>query len=439
MIKDIQTASFFLKDGLNDNSSFRWCFCPGDEGGPGDAEAGSGGYGGVADEDIGSGVDDSLSVDEARGVVEAEAASRAQTAALSQAQRDAANQMSLFDPTIDVAFNLDPSLVDRQSLNELQQNYFNMLDDVAAVDSNLAQDLLDARSINTPKYGIYNPEAMNKLENRGLRTFGLGYRGAFEARSGKGQTRASYSPNDLTGAGTDERSYNMAMFQSFAKANPNLTTVEAVAQHNAESPTLSISINDVQSMGFDLNAPVGPQADFREAVAQRGVAQGIGLMAAGPMTGLATIATDGKGVMGLVAEELGIKDKLDKLDVLPSYQDLALDVFGPSKDTMQPGSFGISPTTADLSTPTDSQIGYTDMGLGSFAPDGNEFSQLPISIQTQTAPVQEVQVAEKDAPRFPVRDTTPDSVIRTLGQIYKDAEGNPDEKRARELLGIGIA
>ena len=157
------------------------------------------------------------------------------------------------------------------------------------------------------------------------------------------------------------------------------------------------------------------------------------------MTGLATIATDGKGVMGLVAEELGIKDKLDKLDVLPSYQDLALDVFGPSKDTMQPGSFGISPTTADLSIPTDSQIGYTDMGLGSFAPDGNEFSQLPISIQTQTAPVQEVQVAEKDAPRFPVRDTTPDSVIRTLGQIYKDAEGNPDEKRARELLGIGIA
>ena len=91
MIKDIQTASFFLKDGLNDNSSFRWCFCPGDEGGPGDAEAGSGGYGGVADADIGSGVADSLSVDEARSVVEAEAASRAQTAALSQAQRDAAN------------------------------------------------------------------------------------------------------------------------------------------------------------------------------------------------------------------------------------------------------------------------------------------------------------------------------------------------------------
>ena len=316
------------------------------------------------------------------------------------------------------------------------QGVVDALTNLAQRDKERAQSILDAREFSPNLLGT---RQMNALEEQNLKTFGLGYRGAFEARSGKGQTRASYSPNDLTGAGTDERSYNMAMFQSFAKANPNLTTVEAVAQHNAESPTLSISINDVQSMGFDLNAPVGPQADFREAVAQRGVAQGIGLMAAGPMTGLATIATDGKGVMGLVAEELGIKDKLDKLDVLPSYQDLALDVFGPSKDTMQPGSFGISPTTADLSTPTDSQIGYTDMGLGSFAPDGNEFSQLPISIQTQTAPVQEVQVAEKDAPRFPVRDTTPDSVIRTLGQIYKDAEGNPDEKRARELLGIGIA
>ena len=69
MIKDIQTASFFLKDGLNDNSSFHWCFCPGDDGGPsGDEGAGEGGYGGVADADIGSGVDASLSVDEAKNL-----------------------------------------------------------------------------------------------------------------------------------------------------------------------------------------------------------------------------------------------------------------------------------------------------------------------------------------------------------------------------------
>ena len=182
MIKDIQTASFFLKDGLNDNSSFRWCFCPGDEG-----------FGDEGFEDDTTGLADisPLTNEEieaaaaAEAVAAAEEASKAQSAALSQAQRDAANQMALADPTLDVSFNLDPNIVDRESLNELQQNYFDMLDDVAAVDLGLAQDLLDARSINTARYGIYNPEAMNKLEKQGLDTFGLGYRGQFEARSPK--------------------------------------------------------------------------------------------------------------------------------------------------------------------------------------------------------------------------------------------------------------
>ena len=68
MIKDIQTASFFLKDGLNDNSSFRWCFCPDGSGGVSDAGGlDAVGYGGVDDEDIGSGVEgidiDALSTD----------------------------------------------------------------------------------------------------------------------------------------------------------------------------------------------------------------------------------------------------------------------------------------------------------------------------------------------------------------------------------------
>ena len=63
MIKDIQTASFFLKDGLNDNSEFRWCFCPGDAGGGG-AETGGG------SEAEGSGTDDETdlaSADPSRG------------------------------------------------------------------------------------------------------------------------------------------------------------------------------------------------------------------------------------------------------------------------------------------------------------------------------------------------------------------------------------
>ena len=54
MIKDIQTASFFFKDGLNDNSEFRWCFCAGDDGfgeGPG------GGFGDIGDHDVDTAID----------------------------------------------------------------------------------------------------------------------------------------------------------------------------------------------------------------------------------------------------------------------------------------------------------------------------------------------------------------------------------------------
>ena len=47
-------------------------------------------------------------------------------------------------------------------------------------------------------------------------------------------------------------------------------------------------------LGFDLNAAVGPQADFREAEAQRGFAQGLGMivrsLAFGPIGVLSDIA-----------------------------------------------------------------------------------------------------------------------------------------------------
>ena len=80
---------------MNDNSSFRWCFCPdgaGDVGEAGGQDA-VGGFSGVADEDIGSGVEDSLSVDEARSAVEAQATSPATQAQL-DAQREAMSARS---------------------------------------------------------------------------------------------------------------------------------------------------------------------------------------------------------------------------------------------------------------------------------------------------------------------------------------------------------
>ena len=373
----------------------------------------------------------------------AEEASKAQTAALNQAQRDEAAMGLLADPTLDVAFNLDPSIVDRESLNELQQNYFNMLDDVAEVDPGLAQNLLDARSINTARYGIYNPEAMNKLEKRGLKTFGLGYRGRFEALSpGGGLSREDYDPNSLTGAGTDEASTNKALFAEFAKENPSLTTVEALTEYNAmTNPDSQLSISDVQSMGFDLNAAVGPQADFREAAAQKGLAQGIGFVAQTAVTGspigvISDIALSGtgKGVLGhtIDAVEKATGFELPELpDVIPSYQETAVDFFGPAQDLMDPSSFGISPSSATgVAAPTDADIGFTGpTDVYDYGFDGPE--------QIAPPPVEKPVIKEKEevietpAPSFPVRDTTPSSRISRIANIY-----NISEDAAKRMLGV---
>ena len=373
----------------------------------------------------------------------AEEASKAQTAALNQAQRDEAAMGLLADPTLDVAFNLDPSIVDRESLNELQQNYFNMLDDVAEVDPGLAQNLLDARSINTARYGIYNPEAMNKLEKRGLKTFGLGYRGRFEALSpGGGLSREDYDPNSLTGAGTDEASTNKSLFAEFAKENPSLTTVEALTEYNAmTNPDSQLSISDVQSMGFDLNAAVGPQADFREAAAQKGLAQGIGFVAQTAVTGspigvISDIALSGtgKGVLGhtIDAVEKATGFELPELpDVIPSYQETAVDFFGPAQDLMDPSSFGISPSSATgVAAPTDADIGFTGpTDVYDYGFDGPE--------QIAPPPVEKPVIKEKEevietpAPSFPVKDTTPPSRISRIANIY-----NISEDAAKRMLGV---
>jgi hypothetical protein len=225
---------------------------------------------------------------------------------------------------------------------------------------NRVQDLLNARQFSRNALGI--PE-MNKLEKAGLKTFGLGYRGPFEARGPFGQFRQDYDPNSLTGAGTDQASTNKSQFAQFARANPNLTTMEAMAQYNATSmPDQQVSISDVQSMGFDLNAPVGPQADFREAEAERGFRQGMGLLAqtiatGSPMGALTDIALSGsgkgygKGVMGHMAdmfEEATGVDLPEAPDLgIPSFQEIASNVFSPEEDTMDPASFGITGVTEE--------------------------------------------------------------------------------------------
>ena len=401
MIKDIQTASFFLKDGLNDNSEFRWCFCPGDAGGGG-AETGGG------SEAEGSGTDDETdlsSADPSRGpgpegpvgggrsagpggpmdaagrAAAAEAAGKSGMTAgpgmgpmgwaldpftqnLFAGLVDAYGNPRDFpvptprlrkekllpkmntaalgvDPVIEVLPKMD-RLVDRETAADLGKNYLTMLTEagLTAAETN-DEDLKDQiqkeldRGALADYYQDYG--LMNMLENVGFKSFGTGYRGQYEARTGKSVTRDQYDPNTITGAGTDERSVNISLFNQFALANPNMTAMEAMAAFNAtQSPDAQISAVDLGMLGYDPNAPAGPQAQANEDERYRGFIQGLGLIGKGVAFGPASVAADialsGKtgeeSVLGILGKELGVTD-----DIKGFYDQFTTDL-GKARDTV---------------------------------------------------------------------------------------------------------
>jgi hypothetical protein len=433
--------------GLNLYEQKHFCFGEGD---------------GDADGDAGADYDFSLSnPDAVASMAAAEAASAAQAAELSQAQIDEAYAMALADPTIDVAFSLDPSMVDLDVLNELQKNYYGMLADWAALDDpnintkKLIQREIKKRRLNTPRYGIYNPEAMNRLEKLGYKTFGTGIRGPYEARFVEPQTRQTYDPNNVTFASPDPATTAKYQFTEFALQNPNLTTVEALTKYNAISPVDSkVSVEDVQNMGYDLNAPVGPQASFNEAERDRGLAQGLGLVAqtiatGSPIGALTDVALSGtgKGVMGHMAdmfEEATGVDLPKAPDLgIPSYEEMAVGLVGPEEDTMDPSSFGIEAEPEaysledtfgiqsfdlDFSPPTDEEVGY--VGYEDFTDYSRRYRQPRPTSQPQPLEV----AAAEETPAIPFnlgRATTPPSRVSRIANIY-----GIDEDAAKRMLGI---
>ena len=374
-----------------------------------------------------------------------EEASRA--AALAELEEQAQRDLAITGPVgVDQTFGLpfDPFTPEFTGFGfpDVPTTSEGVVDVLTKIDPIRAQELLNQRYFSTDLLGI--PE-MNKLEEQNLKTFGLGYRGDFEARSPFGLDRDTYDPNSLTGAGTDQASTNKSMFAQFAKDNPDLTSVEAVSQYNAISnPDQQVSITDVQSMGFELNAPVGPQADFREAEAQRGFAQGIGFAAQtlatgspiGVMSDIALSGT-GKGVLGHTVDafEKATGFELPELpDIgisIPSYQETAVDFFGPAQDTMAPGSFGIGSSSATgIAAPTDTEVGFTGpTDVYDYGFDGPE--------QIAPPPVEKPVIKEKEevieipAPSFPTVDTTPPSRISRIANIY-----NISEDAAKRMLGV---
>ena len=433
--------------GLNLYEQKHFCFGEGEGDGPGEA---------------GADYDFSLNnPDAVASMATAEAASRAQAAELSQAQIDEANMLGLSDPTLDVAFDLDPGMVDPDVLDELQQNYYSMLEDLAQLDDpttrKFIQREIKKRRLNTPKYGIYNPEAMNRLEKLGFKTFGTGIRGPYEARFVEPQTRQTYDPNNVTFASPDPATTAKYQFTEFALQNPNLTTVEALTKYNAISPVDSkVSVQDVQNMGYDLNAPVGPQASFNEAERDRGLAQGLGLVAqtiatGSPLGALTDIALSGtgKGVMGHMAdmfEEATGVDLPETPDLgIPSYEEMAVGLVGPEEDTMDPSSFGIEAEPEaysledtfgiqsfdlDFSPPTNEEVGY--VGYEDFTDYSRRYRQPRPTPQPQ--PLEVAAAAVEETPAIPFnlgRATTPPSRVSRIANIY-----GIDEDAAKRMLGI---
>ena len=315
------------------------------------------------------------------------------------------------------------------------------------------QNMLNARAFR----GLGIPE-MNALEKQGYKTFGLGYRGPFESRTPQGVTRETYG-YDRNYGGTNW-GQNITFFRQFAEKNPNLTTVEAMAQYNAtaNTPEEQVSIQDVQSMGFDFNAPVGPQVAFANTESERGLAQALGLIAqtiatGSPMGALSTVMMSGsgegygKGVLGHMADMFEGATGLSLPEApdigIPSFAEIASDLFGPEQSTMDPASFGITSVTeesigpeafglADLSPPTNEEVGFTEsFGVDDSYQFSKQFRERQPIIQPQ---LPETAVAVEETPAIPFnlgRETTPPSRVNRIANIY-----GIDEDAAKKMLGI---
>jgi hypothetical protein len=259
------------------------------------------------------------------------------------------NTMALLQDPVRMLPKMD-SLVDRQTAAELSKNYLEMLTEAgleakAEGKEGLADKIQEELDKGLLADYYTNYDLMNQLEKADFKTFGTGYRGRFEARTGtnlQSLTRDEYGSSPLGTVDTSERGANLAMFQQFALENPDLTAMEALQAFNAtQGPDSKVSSIDLGLMGYSPNSRVGPQAQSREDENYRGLLQGLGLVAKGVALGPAAAFSDlmlsGKtdepdSILGILTEEL------DKQTGIPSAVEGFYDQFttdlGKARDTV---------------------------------------------------------------------------------------------------------
>ena len=176
------------------------------------------------------------------------------------------------------------NIIDRDVANSLAKNHLDMLKEagiVAAEENNINLMGEVQKQLDTGLLADYyqNSETMNALEKAGYKTFGTGYRGEFEARTGaenQSVTRDQYDPSTITGSDTSERSSKISLFNQFALENPDMTAMEAMAAFNKIGSFGTISAVDLGMLGYSPNTAIGPQAASNEDQRERGAKQGLG-------------------------------------------------------------------------------------------------------------------------------------------------------------------
>jgi hypothetical protein len=208
------------------------------------------------------------------------------------------NPAALLQDPVQMLPQLD-SLIDRDTANELSENYVDMLKEAgleAAAEKNTGLMETIQNQLSTGLLSDYYKDfaPMNELERAGYKTFGTGYRGEFEARAPNALSREAYDPETLMASGTGERSQTLALFSQFAKENPAMTAMEALSAFNAVGSFGTLSEADLGMLGYSPNQAVGPQAAFTENAREEGFYQGLGM--------LARAASGPSGMFGVVAD-----------------------------------------------------------------------------------------------------------------------------------------
>jgi hypothetical protein len=308
----------------------------------------------------------------------------------------------------------------------------------------------------------------------GLPSYASGYRGKYEARTGPTNvmlTEAQYDPSTITGADpSSQSSVNLSMFNQFAIDNPTMTVEQAMEAYNNEMGPNSVnqvSAAELGMLGYAPNAPAGRAAQDNENERERGVQQGLSLLASfavsptslfsnifgshestGMGRGLNEIAS-ALGLdfpVGMVMDQFGmpagVQDFYDSLPDMPSFDMPSFDMpsitgfGGLLGDPKSPG-----PDDVDLDSPqsffdtmaTDMTTAEVAAAIADIMEEDPEIDDQPLRAGT---PFQTASIPEEDDSGFiPFRERFPElNRPPAWKKRYQELAALYGPKKAKEMM-----